>query len=300
MWSGKEFWLVEGGMHKIAEALATLAAAKSANFLYGAEVSEIIVGQAGAAGVRLMNGNQLECDAVVVNADVAAISSGRLGDGIASAAPKIPRPDRSLSAITWNLTAETEGFPLLRHTVFFSNDYAAEFDDIFHRGRIPKTPTVYVCAQDRDATLNAGFHASERLFCLVNAPPTADSRPLSQPEIDECELRTFRHLETCGLRVRRRAELTIVTTPADFERLFPATGGALYGTTSHGWRASFRRPGSRSRIPGLYLAGGSTHPGPGVPMAALSGRLAASSVIEDWISRSRSRPAAMSGGTSMR
>jgi 1-hydroxycarotenoid 3,4-desaturase len=69
--------------------------------------------------------------------------------------------------------------------------------------------------------------------------------------------------------------------------MFPGTGGALYGQASHGWQASFRRPGSRSRVPGLYLAGGSTHPGPGVPMAALSGRLAAMSLIEDLASTAR-------------
>ena len=61
----------------------------------------------------------------------------------------------------------------------------------------------------------------------------------------------------------------------------PATGGALYGTASHGWMASFKRPGARSQLPGLYLAGGSAHPGPGVPMAALSGGHAAASVLHD-------------------
>ena len=78
-----------------------------------------------------------------------------------------------------------------------------------------------------------------------------------------------------------------MTQPTDFNRLFPATGGALYGRASHGWMASFSRPGARSAMPGLYLTGGSTHPGPGVPMAALSGRFAAAAVLADHASANR-------------
>jgi 1-hydroxycarotenoid 3,4-desaturase len=110
------------------------------------------------------------------------------------------------------------------------------------------------------------------------------------------------------LRALHTPTQSLTTTPRDFERLFPATGGALYGQASHGWMASFSRPGSRSRVPGLYLAGGSTHPGPGVPMAALSGRQAAASLLADRAAaRSSARPstrpsppAATPGGTSTR
>jgi 1-hydroxycarotenoid 3,4-desaturase len=293
-------WLVDGGMHKVAAALARVAIRLGAGIRCGAEARDIVVSNGRAVAVRLMNGDRLDADAVIANADVAAVTSGRLGADVVTAVPPIARAHRSLSAVTWNMVARTEGFALQHHNVFFSDDYPAEFDSIFRRARLPESPTVYVCAQDRDDRLAPDSRGPERLLCLVNAPPTGDVRPFERAEIEQCEQRMFRRLETCGLRVQRQSEATIVTTPAGFERLFPATGGALYGMVSHGWRATFRRPGSRTQIAALYLAGGGTHPGPGVPMAALSGRLAAASVIEDLASRGLSRPVAMPGGMSTR
>src|SRR5262249_5452197 len=104
-------------------------------------------------------------------------------------------------------------------------------------------------------------------------------------------------LKRCGARINVRKETMVATTPNDFNRLFPGSGGSLYGQASHGWAASFSRPTAQTRIPGLYLAGGCTHPGPGVPMAALSGRLAATSVLAGLASTGTSRRAAMPGGT---
>jgi 1-hydroxycarotenoid 3,4-desaturase len=182
--------------------------------------------------------------------------------------------------------------------VFFGDAYAGEFEDIFVRRRLPENPTVYVCAQDRYDGASAAPTPAERLLCLVNAPAIGDSHEFEPAEIEQCEQRTFERLRRCGLEVEGRPEATRVTTPSDFNRLFPATGGALYGPASHGWLSSFTRPGSRSRIPGLYLAGGSTHPGPGVPMAAISGRLAAASLCADFASTAMSRRGATPGGTS--
>jgi 1-hydroxycarotenoid 3,4-desaturase len=293
-------WLVEGGMHRIAVALAEVAGRLGATFRYATEATEIVAADGRTAGVRLATGEILAADAVVANADVAALASGRLGNPASRAVTAAPQSTRSLSAVTWSLLAQTQGFPLLRHTVFFSDDYAAEFDDIFRRSRLPAAPTVYVCAQDRGDGDSAPPSGPERLLCLVNAPAIGDTHPFDAMEIEQCAERTFRQLERCGLRVQRQPEATVVTTPTQFERLFPATGGALYGRASHGWRASFSRPGSTSRLPGLYLAGGSVHPGPGVPMAALSGRIAAATVLADLTSRRRSHRVAMSGGTSTR
>jgi 1-hydroxycarotenoid 3,4-desaturase len=293
-------WLVAGGMHRIAVALAGLAAARGAVFRYGAEVREVLAEGGRASGVVLASGERIAADAVVVNADAAAVAAGMLGAGVARAAPRIAPAQRSLSAVTWAMRVRAAGFPLVRHNVFFSADYEAEFRDIFRRGALPGEPTVYVCAQDRDDGGAGGPDGPERLLCLVNAPATGDQRPFSASEIAQCEERMIRLLARCGLTLERAPERTSITTPEAFDRLFPATGGALYGQATHGAMASFQRPGARTKVPGLYLAGGSTHPGPGVPMAALSGRLAAASVMADRTSSAASRRPAMRGGMSMR
>jgi 1-hydroxycarotenoid 3,4-desaturase len=80
---------------------------------------------------------------------------------------------------------------------------------------------------------------------------------------------------------------TVHTAPDGFNALFPASGGALYGRANHGMMASFARPAARSNIKGLYLAGGSVHPGPGIPMATLSGRLAAEQALADLEHRAK-------------
>jgi 1-hydroxycarotenoid 3,4-desaturase len=297
-------WLVDGGMHRIARALAALAVRSGATLRFRTEAREVIVEAGRITGVMLAGGERIDAEAVLVNADTMTLGSGRLGRAISEVVPSIPRAERSLSAITWTMVTTPRGFPLVRHNVFFSGDYADEFNRI-RGGKLPINPTVYVCAQDRTdagvdaATGNAPPHP-ERLFCLVNAPPGGDAIIADTSEINQCEQRTFAHLERCGLRIERSSESTVVTTPRDFEHLYPATGGALYGPASHGWMASFRRPASRTPIPGLYLAGGSTHPGPGVPMAAISGRLAAEAVMVDFASTRRFQTAAMPGGTSMR
>jgi 1-hydroxycarotenoid 3,4-desaturase len=287
-------WTVAGGMQALAKAMAALAESLGVTIRTDTAVDSIEVTGGRASGVRLADGEILPAGAVVMAADAAALCAGLFGSPAQGAIP--PLGPRSLSALTWAVAADVSGFALQHHNVFFGGDYRAEFDAVFERRVLPADPTIYVCAQDRGAT-DAMPDATERLLLLVNAPASGDTRPPSEQEIAKCQETILSRLALNGLHLTAASD-PVLTGPREFHALFPGTGGALYGPAVHGTQASFKRPGSRTKLPGLYLAGGSAHPGAGVPMAALSGRLAAASVLADLISARPSLMAAMPGGMS--
>jgi 1-hydroxycarotenoid 3,4-desaturase len=273
-------WLVEGGMHALARALATLAEELGATVRTDAPVARILTQGGRATGVELEGGERLEADALVFAGDSAALGAGLLGEAARPAAPAVSPAQRSLSALVWTAHEPTAGFALEHHNVFFGEDYADEFGSIFERRTVCARPTVYVCAQDRGHGAVAPG-ATERLLVLVNAPADGDARPFTQDAGTEIAARVRGLLADCGLGLALANDTSLLTAPDGFEALFPGSGGALYGRANHGMGGSFARPGARSRIAGLYLAGGSVHPGAGVPMAMLSGRLAAEALALD-------------------
>lgn len=292
-------WRVAGGMHRLAAALAALLEEHDVEIRRAWPVARIGTGARGVTSLESSSGGQLTVDAVVATCDSTALGAGLLGSAARRAAAVVPLRERSLSAMTWVGSARAQGFELHHHNVFFSEDYRAEFDSLVQQRRMPLRPTVYVCAQDRDGACAGASAGPERLLCLINAPPTGDRDPFDEPEVDRCLNAMRSTLARCGLTLPEHSSSLTCTTPRDFHALFPGSGGALYGPSSHGWRASFRRAGARTRIRGLYLAGGSVHPGPGLPMAALSGRHAARCLLHDLASTPGYRPTAIAGGTSM-
>jgi 1-hydroxycarotenoid 3,4-desaturase len=293
-------WSIGGGMATLAARLAELAVARGVELRLGTPVSRILAEGGRTSGVQLAGGERLAADSVVFNGDASALARGLLGeDARRHGLTAVPPQARSLSALTWALHARTEGFTLARHNVFFEADYASEFDDVFRHRRLPRQGTVYLCAQDRlaDGAVPAG---RERLLALVNAPADGDLGPIDSTEVLACERRSLGLMQHCGLSIERtQPHQSVTRTPQDFEHLFPGSGGALYGPATHGWMSLFRRAGAATALPGLYLAGGSVHPGPGVPMAAMSGRLAAATLMASLDSTSRSRRVHIAGGTSM-
>lgn len=290
-------WLIDGGMSALAKALQTVAETHGVRFHFGTGVRQIM-SRGSDPALALENGDRFACDRVIANCDPSALADGSFGGMPRRALKATPDKERSLSALVWLAKTETTGFQLSHHNVMFSSDYPAEFSDLAS-GKPPRDPSIYICAIDRAATKTSDApDRTERLQIIVNAPANGDTHHYSTEERDQCTHAMMQSAQRCGLRLAEPLEHRLLT-PNEFEKLSPSTGGAIYGRASHGWAASFRRQGARTKIPWLYCAGGATHPGAGVPMAALSGLQAARSLMEDRASTPKFHPADMAGGMSM-
>ena len=291
-------WRIEGGMRKLAEAMRDAVIRLGGTCRFESRVARLETSHGQASGVVLANGERIAADFVVCNADREALARGLLGAAVTGAVPALPAKARSLSAITLTGLGRFEGFTPAHHNVLFSGDYAAEFNAL-GRGQVPEDATLYLCAQDRRDDGQDGPTGVERALLLINAPARGDAPGPALPESEQCSKLFQRTLARHGIRWETTAP-PVMTRPAEFAALFPGTGGALYGMATHGAMAAFRRPTARSRIPGLYLAGGGVHPGPGVPMVALSGRMAAEALIQDASLMRRFPGTAIHGGIAMR
>lgn len=265
---------VAGGVYALVRALERAAARLGVSIRFQAPVARILLDHHGVTGVGLADGSVVPARAVVANADVGQIVSSLLPNGLKSGLAVLHDP--STSGYCLALRARRQRAPRPAHLVLFPQHYMDEFADVFDRDRPPANPTVYVCAQEV-AHGRRGWPDHEALFVMVNAPaePMRGERdPAIWPHL---ERRLLARLSQAGV-IESGDEVVWRRSPADLARRFPGSRGALYGAASHSWNAAFKRPANQvERVPGLFLASGSAHPGGGLPLAALSGKAAARS-----------------------
>lgn len=294
-------WTVAGGMHRLARAIAALAERRGAVLRMNTHAHRIELQNGATAAIHLRDGTRLPCAAIVFAGDPRALCTGALGSGVSTAIADIAHAPRSHSAQVWSFAARPSGPrapDLLHHNVFFDATPEAEFSDL-QQGRIPRTPSIYICAEDRgDGTDPPQQGSLERFEIILNAPALTGLNDTTSEDFSACQTRTFQTLKTMGLSFDPLPDLPSLTTPKGFEALFPSSLGALYGQSPHGMTAALKRPKARTAIKGLYLAGGGCHPGAGIPMATLSGKHAAEAILQDQISTSTSRQTATPGGIS--
>jgi phytoene desaturase len=282
-------WYVTGGLHRLGDALHRRVVDLGVTVRTGADVRRVLTEAGRASGVELASGERLAADVVVSDADAAHLYRDLIPGAEAAAARRaLSRTTPSLSGFVLLLALRGRTPDLRHHTVLFPADYDQEFDAVFgtgsHRGR-PRPvddPTVYVSAPDDPAARPDDDH--EAWFVLVNAPRHSphDLRAgvdWHEPGLsDRYADRLLDVLAERGLDVRQRLLWREVRTPADLERSTRSVGGSIYGTSSNGARAAFLRPANRSPVPGLFLVGGSAHPGGGLPLVGMSAAIVAEQI----------------------
>lgn len=267
-------WYVMGGIHEIPKAIASLAKGLGVEIVTGTEVEEIIVEDGTVVGVKTTDG-VIRADAVVSNADAVETHRRLLDSG------NFSDREPSCSGFVLLLGTRKKFDSLAHHNIFFSDDYRREFDEMFGGKRPASNPTIYVCAASRTDSSQAP-DGHENLFVLVNAPYTSNRTDWDSEATAYRNLIVSR-LEAAGLHgLEESIDFERVITPKDFETTYHANRGSIYGLSSNGIMAAFKRVPNRSTdFRNLYFVGGAAHPGGGIPLVLLSAKMTAGLLVKD-------------------
>jgi phytoene desaturase len=270
-------WHIRGGLGSLADAVYQRCLDRGVTFRFETPVRRVATAGGRASGVLLEGGEQLDCDVVVSDADAATLYD-QLVDHPTSQrqARRLAKLTPSLSGFAMLLALKGRTPDMRHHTVLFPSDYDQEFDAIFGRApRRPDDPAIYICNPDDPAMRPEGHEA---WFVLVNTPPHDPAHGVDWR--DRSAVESYRQhilglLAHRGFDVRDRVVWQEVRTPNDIADRSWSPGGAIYGSASNSRRAAFARPANRSPIPGLFLVGGSAHPGGGLPLVGMSAAIVA-------------------------
>lgn len=267
----------QGGMISIAEALYKLAIKKGVRFNFSAGVERIIQTGGVATGV-VANGTQHNAEVIVSNADVYFTYKNLLNKPLAAA--NILKNERSSSAIIFYWGIKKEFSQLHLHNILFSKDYKAEFNSIFNQKNLYSDPTVYINITSKYSNGHAP-QGCENWFVMVNAPANCGQNwTILKNKARAAIITKLNRMLGTDINPLIEAEETL--DPVSIEVNTASYMGSLYGTSSNSKFAAFlRHPNFSSRIKGLYFAGGSVHPGGGIPLCLKSARLVSQMIAAD-------------------
>lgn len=277
-------WHIGGGLGSLADAMGRRVERLGVDVRLLTTVERISSDGTAVTGVTTVDGQQIRADAVVTDIDARTVYTHLLDADrvprIARAADSLDRTTPSLSGFVILLALRGRSPEPVHHEVLFPDDYDGEFNDVFgarrHPARPPADPAIYIC-NPADPLMRPPDH--EAWFILVNAPRHGTGKACvdwDAPGLpDQYADHVLGLMAKRGVDVRDRIMWRRISTPADLQRDTGSPGGAIYGTASHGPRAAFLRPANRSPLDGLFLVGGSAHPGGGLPLVGLSAEIVA-------------------------
>ncbi|MGB0112219.1 MAG: phytoene desaturase family protein [Ilumatobacteraceae bacterium] len=262
-------WYPMGGLGVLVDALTLVAADIGVELHTGADVARVVADDR-VSGIELADGDRVDADVVVANVDATHLYADLLPD--ASALRRVQRAEPSTSGYVMCLGVRGLTPGLSHHNIWFSGESRAEFDALA-AGRLGADPTIYACVSAVTDPTQAP-EGCENWYLLVNAPAGARLHDAAGEVVLD-------RLAEQGVELRSRIEVERRVTPGDIAERYRSPGGAIYGTSSNGKRAAFARPANRGARPGLYLVGGSSHPGGGLPLVATSARIVADMIERD-------------------
>lgn len=284
-----------GGMYTIIEALERLAVREGVRIRTGVPVASIEVDPPGLArGVRLATGELVSADVVVSAADRHHTETELL-DPRYSDLPALEWEDRGpgISALVIMAGVRGELPELAHHSLFFTQDWRSNFEDILGSDRVssatrvPEVASLYV-SRTTATDPSAAPAGHENLFVLVPFP--------ADPTIADLDAHADRYLDQIGAwagvpDLRARVVTRRVVGPADFARDFHAWRGSALGMEHTLRQSAMFRPGDASRrVPNLLHAGGGTIPGVGLPMCLISAELVVKRMLGETSARSLPAP----------
>lgn len=262
-------WYPKGGMYAITQAMVGLAERHGVKLHLNLPVEEILTENGHATGIKI-NGEAVRKDLVVSNMDIVPTYRRLLPK--AKAPEKTLQQERSSSALIfyWGMDKIFDGLGL--HNIFFSNDYAAEFAQIFEKGAIGDDPTVYVnisSVVDADDAPAGG----QNWFVMINVPGnTGQDWDALIDKARHAIIAKLSRMLGPGFSTHIRNES--VLDPRLIELRTGSHQGSLYGASSNNRFAAFlRHPNFSPKIKNLYFLGGSVHPGGGIPLCLLSAKI---------------------------
>jgi phytoene desaturase len=270
-------YYVRGGMYRLIEEMLNLAQNLGVEVVTNADVSAILHNSKRVSGIQV-NNETIPADYVLCNADVVE-AYNRLITGFPKRQQRLNLLEPSLSGLVFLWGMKCEFADLSHHNIFFSEDYHHEFRQIFEEKTAPDDPTVYISISSKTDTHLAPT-GGENWFVLLNMPYINGQN--WQHEISRMREAVLKRLLKAGIDAAPNIDTEMVLSPEDLHDLYRSNKGSIYGISSNSQMAAFMRPPNRSReLKGLYFCGGSSHPGGGVPLVALSGKMAAELIHED-------------------
>jgi len=265
-------YYLNGGMYSLIRALTSLAENKGVNIQYDIEITKINTAGNQITGLTDSTGNIHKADIVVSNSDASETYLHLVNKEDVSLLKrkKVANVEPSCSGFVLMLGVDKSYNVLTHHNIFFSEDYEREFEQIFEDKVMPEDPTLYIANTSHTNPQHAP-DGSSNLFILVNAPYLSNNIDWKNEE-KRYKKQIIRKLQEYGLTdLSDHIEYSKTITPRDFYQKYRSNKGSIYGTSSNNKLAAFMRPKNKSRsVKGLYLVGGSTHPGGGIPLVTLS------------------------------